>query len=103
MSFLDIKWPKATDRKPTILMKDGILIKEKILVSGFPTLLINDGKVVEENLTKLGYDKEWLKNELLKKGISNINDVYAAMIDHSRDLYYSVKTKKNISIKREEL
>ena len=60
------------------------------LGGGLPTLLINDGKVVIENLKELGYDEKWLKNQLLKKGITNINDVYAAMIDSSGELYYSV-------------
>lgn len=31
LSYLDIKWPKAIDRKPTILMKDGMLLKESLL------------------------------------------------------------------------
>ena len=57
---------------------------------GIPTLLINDGKVVEDNLKGLGYDKKWLEDQLLKKGITNVSDVYAAMIDSSGELYYSV-------------
>ncbi|SNS09076.1 Protein of unknown function [Anaerovirgula multivorans] len=60
---------------------------------GLPTLLINDGKVVEENLKELGYDNEWLKNQLLRKGITNIENVYAVMIDSSGELYYTVKTQ----------
>lgn len=66
----------------------------QVVGGGLPTLLINDGKLVEENLAKLGYDKEWLKNELLKKGVSNIQDVYAAMLDHSGELYYSINIEK---------
>lgn len=31
LSYLDIKWPKAIDRKPNILMKGGMLIKQSIL------------------------------------------------------------------------
>lgn len=31
LSYLDIKWPKAIDRKPTILMKDGIILRQNIL------------------------------------------------------------------------
>lgn len=61
---------------------------------GLPTILINEGKVVEENLKNLGYDEKWLRDELLKKGITNIRDVYAALIDVSGELYYSVITKK---------
>ncbi|WP_236900264.1 MULTISPECIES: DUF421 domain-containing protein [Clostridium] len=31
LSYLDIKWPNIIDRKPTILMKDGIILKENML------------------------------------------------------------------------
>jgi len=31
LSYLDIKWPKAIDRKPTILMKDGIILRRSML------------------------------------------------------------------------
>lgn len=60
---------------------------------GLPVLLINEGKILTEELTRLGYDEQWLKDELLKKGISNLEDVYAALLDASGELYYSVKTQ----------
>lgn len=59
---------------------------------GLPTLIINDGKIVKENLKELGYDNEWLENQLFKKGVTNIEEIYAAMIDSSGELYYTVKT-----------
>jgi uncharacterized membrane protein YcaP (DUF421 family) len=31
LSYLDIKWPRVIDRKPTILMKDGIIVKQNML------------------------------------------------------------------------
>ena len=31
LSYLDIKWPRAIDRKPTILMKDGIILRQNML------------------------------------------------------------------------
>lgn len=31
LSYLDIKWPKAIDRKPTIIMKDGIVLRQNML------------------------------------------------------------------------
>ncbi|AZV59059.1 DUF421 domain-containing protein [Clostridium sp. AWRP] len=31
LSYLDIKWPRLIDRKPTLLMKDGIILKENML------------------------------------------------------------------------
>ncbi|MCC5467860.1 YetF domain-containing protein [Pelosinus baikalensis] len=60
---------------------------------GLPTILVNDGKVIRENLHKLGYDEKWLRDQLLKKGITDIQEVYAAMVDSAGELYYSVKTQ----------
>ena len=31
LSYLDIKWPKSIDRKPTILMKNGIILRQNML------------------------------------------------------------------------
>lgn len=81
---------KKSDFQP-VTPKD---LNIQTLGGGLPSLLINDGKVAHDNLKELGYDEEWLKNELLKKGITNIKDVYAAMIDSSGELYYSVVAQK---------
>ena len=59
--------------------------------SGMPAILVNDGKVIIENLAHLGYDEKWLRNELLKKGITDIQAVYVATLDSAGELYYSVK------------
>jgi len=77
---------KKSDYQP-VTPKD---LNIETMRGGLPTLLINDGKIVEENLKELGYDEKWLKDELLKKGIINIRDVYAALIDSAGELYYSV-------------
>ncbi|MBB6216056.1 uncharacterized membrane protein YcaP (DUF421 family) [Anaerosolibacter carboniphilus] len=81
---------KKSDYQP-VTPKD---LNIQTMGGGLPTLLMNDGKVVEENLKELGYDNSWLKNQLLRKGITNIEDVYAVMIDSSGELYYTVKTQE---------
>jgi uncharacterized membrane protein YcaP (DUF421 family) len=81
---------KKSDSQP-VTPKD---LNIQTMGGGFPTVLINEGKIVENNLTELGYDEKWLKDELLKKGVLNIKDVYAALIDSSGELYYSVITEK---------
>jgi len=80
---------KKTDYQP-VTPKD---LNISTIGGGLPTLLINEGHIIRKNLKELGYDEKWLKDELLKKGISNIKDVYAAMIDSSGELYYSVITE----------
>lgn len=81
---------KKSDYQP-VTPKD---LNIQTMGAGLPTLLINDGRVIEKNLKELGYDEKWLKDELLKKGITNVKDVYAALIDPTGELYYSVITEK---------
>lgn len=81
---------KKSDYQP-VTPKD---LNIETMAGGLPTLLINEGRIVEKKLEELGYDEKWLKDELLKKGIMNIEDVYAALIDSSGELYYSVITEK---------
>jgi len=58
-----------------------------------PVMLINEGRVIKENLRKLGYNRKWLEGELQKYGVLNVKDVYAATLDGTGQLYYSVKTR----------
>jgi uncharacterized membrane protein YcaP (DUF421 family) len=81
---------KKSDNQP-VTPKD---LNIQTMGGGIPTVLINEGRIVENNLRELGYDEKWLKDELLKKGILNIKDVYAALIDTSGEVYYSVITEK---------
>lgn len=81
---------KKSDNQP-VTPKD---LNIQTMGGGYPTVLINDGKIVEKNLRGLGYDEKWLKEEFFKKGIMNIKDVYAALLDSSGELYYSVITEK---------
>lgn len=81
---------KKSDYQP-VTPKD---LNIQTMGGGLPTLLINEGEIIEKNLKELGYDEKWLKDELLKKGITNVKDVYAALIDSSGELYYSVITGK---------
>lgn len=81
---------KKSDYQP-VTPKD---LNIQTMGGGLPTIIINDGKVVKGNLKELGYDDKWLKEQLLEKGITNIKDVYTALIDSSGELYYSVITQK---------
>lgn len=56
---------------------------------GFPVLLINDGKLVTANLRKLGYDENWLCDQLRQQKISDVSEVYVAMLDSTSKLYCS--------------
>lgn len=61
LSYLDIKWPKAIDRKPTILMKDGIILRRNML----------DCRVTLDNL--LG--------QLRLKGAHNLSEINTIVLE----------------------
>lgn len=61
LSYLDIKWPKAIDRKPTILMENGIISRENML----------DCHVTLDNL--LG--------QLRLKGVHNLSEINSIVLE----------------------
>lgn len=54
---------------------------------GLTITLIYDGTIILKNLKVINKDKEWLTDELRKKGINNVEDVFMAAIDKSNSLY----------------
>lgn len=61
LSYLDIKWPKAIDRKPIILMKDGIILRQNMI----------DCHVTIDNL--LG--------QLRLKGAHNLSEINSVVLE----------------------
>lgn len=49
--------------------------------------LIVDGKIVVENLASNQVDEQWLRQELLRQGVRDIQQVLLAMITPSGLLY----------------
>ena len=54
---------------------------------GLTITLIYDGTIIPKNLKVINKDKEWLTDELRKKGINDVEDVFMAAIDKSNSLY----------------
>jgi uncharacterized membrane protein YcaP (DUF421 family) len=61
---------------------------------GLPLDLIIDGKIMKNNLAKASLDETWLKNQLLKFGVKNIDDVLFCSLDNQGSLYFQEKLKK---------
>jgi len=59
-----------------------------------PLELVMDGEVIEENLNKAGVTRQWVKDELLKRGINSLDDTVYAVIDSKGKLAVSVDSKK---------
>jgi uncharacterized membrane protein YcaP (DUF421 family) len=82
-----------TDGKISVLLKPEFLpatcqdLKLVTQNSGLSTELIYDGLIIDENLKQANVDRIWLENELKKKGINQISEVFLATIDVSGNLY----------------
>lgn len=61
-----------------------------VVESGLPIILVNDGKILEKNLKSLGHDRKWLKQQLLKFGVTDLKEVYLATIDGTGNVYCSL-------------
>lgn len=57
-----------------------------------PTEIISDGKLIKENLTELKLTEEWVYDQLKKKGIGTIEQVYYAEIQGDGSLHIDEKT-----------
>lgn len=65
--------------------------KHRDIKNGYlPTLVVSKGLIVENNLVELGLSKKWVLEKLKEAGVSNISDVYYAMLleDGSFDIDY---------------
>lgn len=55
-----------------------------------PVILVNNGRIVDKNLKYLGYDENWLMNQLAKYGVCDIKRVFLVTIDGDGEIYYSM-------------
>lgn len=56
---------------------------------GMPTVIIEDGNVLEDNLRKKSLSKKWLDDQLRAQGLSNPDQVFAAVLNSAGELYIS--------------
>jgi uncharacterized membrane protein YcaP (DUF421 family) len=85
-------FPKA-QKRPTIPEDFHITTKYE----GLPLIIIMDGKLNLENLLQGNKDLIWLKGELKKQNIDQIEDVFLASLDSSGTLFVQAKEKNKHS------
>jgi uncharacterized membrane protein YcaP (DUF421 family) len=86
---------KKSDSQPITPKSLGIQVEAEY----DPRTVIIDGNVMERTLKNLGYTKEWLKGELLKKGASHFEDVFYGQIDSKGNVYIDLYDDKIEQIK----
>ncbi|MDW0109675.1 DUF421 domain-containing protein [Sporosarcina aquimarina] len=60
-----------------------------------PTEIISDGELILENLAELDLTEQWAYDQLKKKGVNRVDQVYYAEIQPNGELYVDLKTSKD--------
>ncbi|REB07469.1 DUF421 domain-containing protein [Sporosarcina sp. BI001-red] len=60
-----------------------------------PTEIISDGELVLENLVELNLTEQWVYDQLKKKGINRVDQVFYAELQGNGDLHIDERTAKD--------
>lgn len=57
----------------------------------YPTIVVNEGRVLSDNLTLLGLDEAWLRQQLKSRKIKSVKDVYLFSVDELGNTYLAMR------------
>ncbi|MDO4517557.1 MAG: DUF421 domain-containing protein [Bacillota bacterium] len=81
--------PKAEDR-PVTLRDMDLPAKD----TGMPVIVISDGRVLSENLILRNLSMQWLREELLKRGVTDVRRVFLMTVNETGGIYFVEKEGK---------
>ena len=74
---------KISDIEDAFMESNGQLIVIQKNDENYSNLLVSEGKIMEDNLVHIGKNDEWLKKELAKYNVLDINDIF--LVEYSND------------------
>ena len=74
---------KVSEIEDAFMESNGQLIVIKKNDENYSNLLVSEGKIMEDNLVHIGKNDEWLKEELAKYNVLDINDIF--LVEYSND------------------
>ena len=74
---------KVSEIEDAFMESNGQLIVIKKNDENYSNLLVSEGKIIEDNLVHIGKNDEWLKEELAKYNVLDINDIF--LVEYSND------------------
>lgn len=81
--------PKAEER-PVTLRDMDLPAKD----TGMPVIVISDGRVLSENLKLRNLSMQWLREELLKRGVTDVRRVFLMTVNETGGIYFVEKEGK---------
>ena len=82
--------PKADARAVTV----GDMMSSTVTKGGLPYMLVADGCLNKFELMRSGKTAGWLENELKKRGVNGVKDVFLASLDMDDKLFVQMKEGK---------
>lgn len=74
---------KVSEIEDAFMESNGQLIVIQKNDENYSNLLVSEGKIMEDNLVHIGKNDEWLKEELAKYNVLDINDIF--LVEYSND------------------
>jgi len=59
-----------------------------------PKIIISDGRLLRNNLILSGLDEAWLHEELRKRNVKSVKDVFILTVDNGKRTYFTAKERK---------
>lgn len=81
--ILLLKRGLVSDIEDAFMESNGQLIVIQKNDENYSNLLVSEGKIMEDNLEHIGKNDEWLKEELVKYNVLDINDIF--LVEYSND------------------
>ena len=78
---------KVSEIEDAFMESNGQLIVIQKNDENYSNLLVSEGKIMEDNLEHIGKNDEWLKEELAKYNVSDINDIFLVEYDGDDKLF----------------
>ncbi len=69
-------------------------LKVEVPDDGSALIVVSEGHVIGANLKRLGLDRDWLAQELRRKGAETPKDVYLMTVNHGGQSYLAKKERK---------
>ena len=74
---------QISEIEDAFMESNGQLIVIQKNDENYSNLLVSEGKIMEDNLVHIGKNDEWLKEELAKYNVLDINDIF--LVEYSND------------------
>ena len=78
---------KVSEIEEAFMESNGQLIVIQKNDENYSNLLVSEGKIMEDNLVHIGKNDEWLKEELAKYNVLDINDIFLVEYDGDDKLF----------------